>query len=128
MENNILTQIGFVVLVVLACENAILIVEFAKEAQEAGKDRVAAAIEAGRIRLRPVLMTSLTFILGVLPLFMAQGTGAEMLRAMGASVLSGMVGVTFFGLFLTPVFYMVLRWPIIITCAWRPQTCSHASP
>jgi multidrug efflux pump len=110
MDNNILTQIGFVVLVALACKNAILIVEFAKEQEQEGKDRVAAAIEACRIRLRPILMTSFTFILGVLPLFVATGAGAEMLRALGTSVFSGMVGVTFFGLLLTPVFYVVIRW------------------
>jgi NodT family efflux transporter outer membrane factor (OMF) lipoprotein len=110
MDNNILTQIGFVVLVALASKNAILIVEFAKDEQAAGKDRVAAAIEACRIRLRPILMTSFAFILGVLPLFLATGAGAEMLRALGTSVLSGMLGVTFFGLVLTPVFYVVLRW------------------
>jgi multidrug efflux pump len=110
MDNNILTQIGFVVLVALACKNAILIVEFAKEQQEAGKDRIAAAIEACRIRLRPILMTSFAFILGVVPLFVAKGAGAEMLRALGTSVFSGMLGVTFFGLLLTPVFYVVIRW------------------
>jgi multidrug efflux system outer membrane protein len=98
------------VLVALACKNAILIVEFAKEQQQAGKDRIAAAIEACRIRLRPILMTSFAFILGVLPLFLATGAGAEMLRALGTSVLSGMLGVTFFGLLLTPVFYVVIRW------------------
>jgi multidrug efflux pump subunit AcrB len=110
MDNNILTQIGFVVLVALACKNAILIVEFAKEQQQAGKDRVAAAIEACRIRLRPILMTSFAFILGVVPLFVATGAGAEMLRALGTSVLSGRLGVTCFGLLLTPVFYVVIRW------------------
>jgi multidrug efflux pump subunit AcrB len=110
MDNNILTQIGFVVLVALACKNAILIVEFARDEQTDAKDRVTAAIEACRIRLRPILMTSLAFILGVLPLFLAQGAGAEMLRALGTSVLSGMLGVTFFGLFLTSVFYVVIRW------------------
>ncbi|MGH8056747.1 MAG: efflux transporter outer membrane subunit, partial [Candidatus Entotheonellia bacterium] len=110
MDNNILTQIGFVVLVALACKNAILIVEFAKDQQQAGKGRMAAAIEACRIRLRPILMTSFAFILGVLPLFVATGAGAEMLRALGTSVFSGMLGVTFFGLFLTPVFYVVIRW------------------
>jgi multidrug efflux pump len=110
MDNNILTQIGFVVLVALACKNAILIVEFAKDEQVAGKDRVSAAIEACRIRLRPILMTSFAFILGVVPLFVATGAGAEMFRALGTSVFSGMLGVTFFGLFLTPVFYVVIRW------------------
>jgi len=110
MDNNILTQIGFVVLVALACKNALLIVEFAKEQQQEGKDRIAAAIDACRIRLRPILMTSFAFILGVLPLFVATGAGAEMLRALGTSVRSGMVGVTCFGLLLTPVFYVVIRW------------------
>jgi multidrug efflux pump subunit AcrB len=110
MDNNILTQIGFVVLVGLACKNAILIVEFAKDRQAEGKDRVTAAIEACRLRLRPILMTSFAFILGVVPLFIAKGAGAEMLRALGTSVFSGMLGVTFFGLFLTPVFYVVIRW------------------
>jgi multidrug efflux pump len=110
MDNNILTQIGFVVLVGLACKNAILIVEFAKDQQAEGKDRIAAAVEACRLRLRPILMTSFAFILGVVPLFVATGAGAEMLRALGTSVFSGMLGVTFFGLFLTPVFYVVIRW------------------
>jgi multidrug efflux pump len=110
MDNNILTQIGFVVLVGLACKNAILIVEFAKDRQAEGKDRVSAAVEACRLRLRPILMTSFAFILGVVPLFIAKGAGAEMLRALGTSVFSGMLGVTFFGLFLTPVFYVVIRW------------------
>jgi NodT family efflux transporter outer membrane factor (OMF) lipoprotein len=110
MDNNILTQVGFVVLVGLAAKNAILIVEFAKDEQAAGKDRISAAIEACRLRLRPILMTSFAFILGVVPLFVATGAGAEMLRALGTSVFSGMLGVTFFGLFLTPVFYVVLRW------------------
>jgi multidrug efflux system outer membrane protein len=125
MDNNILTQIGFVVLVALACKNAILIVEFAKDEQAAGKDRVAAAIEAGRIRLRPILMTSFAFILGVLPLYVAKGAGAEMLRALGTSVLSGMLGVTFFGLFLTPVFYVVIRWFVE---RQRRQPASHLMP
>ena len=110
MDNNILTQVGFVVLVGLACKNAILIVEFAKDQQQEGKDRIAAAIEACRLRLRPILMTSFAFILGVVPLFVAKGAGAEMLQALGTSVFSGMLGVTFFGLFLTPVFYVVIRW------------------
>jgi multidrug efflux pump len=110
MDNNILTQVGFVVLIGLAAKNAILIVEFAKDEQAAGKDRISAAIEACRLRLRPILMTSFAFILGVVPLFVATGAGAEMLRALGTSVFSGMLGVTFFGVFLTPVFYVVLRW------------------
>ena len=109
MDNNILTQIGFVVLVGLASKNAILIVEFAKVQQEAGKDRFAAAVEACRLRLRPILMTSFAFILGVVPLVVAEGAGAEMRQALGTAVFSGMLGVTLFGLFLTPVFYVVIR-------------------
>jgi multidrug efflux system outer membrane protein len=110
MDNNILTQIGFVVLVGLASKNAILIVEFAKSRQEAGKDRFAAAVEACRLRLRPILMTSFAFILGVVPLVRAEGAGAEMRQSLGTAVFGGMLGVTFFGLFLTPVFYVALRW------------------
>ncbi len=110
MDNNIFTQIGFVVLVGLACKNAILIVEFAKQRQDAGLDRAAAAAEASRLRLRPILMTSFAFIFGVVPLVIAQGAGAEMRQALGTAVFSGMLGVTFFGIFLTPVFYFVIRW------------------
>jgi len=109
MDNNILTQIGFVVLVGLACKNAILIVEFAKDYQETGKGREEAVVEASRVRLRPILMTSFAFILGVVPLVIAAGAGAEMRQSLGTSVFSGMFGVTFFGLFLTPVFYVVIR-------------------
>ncbi len=109
MDNNILTQIGFVVLVGLACKNSILIVEFAKDQEQAGKDRFAAAMEAARLRLRPILMTSFAFISGVIPLVLAEGAGAEMRQALGTAVFSGMLGVTFFGLFLTPVFYVVIR-------------------
>jgi len=107
---DILGQIGFVVLVGLAAKNAILIVEFAKQAEERGADRFAAAVEAARTRLRPILMTSLAFILGVVPLVIATGAGAEMRQSLGTAVFSGMLGVTFFGLFLTPVFYVVTRW------------------
>jgi multidrug efflux pump len=110
MDNNVLTQIGFVVLVGLACKNAILIVEFAKEEEERGKDRVNAAVEAGRMRLRPILMTSFAFILGVVPLLTSHGAGFELRRALGTAVFSGMLGVTFFGLIFTPVFYVVVRW------------------
>jgi len=110
MDNNIFTQIGFVVLVGLACKNAILIVEFAKQQQDAGHGRVDAAVEASRLRLRPILMTSFAFIFGVLPLVLAKGAGAEMRRALGTAVFSGMLGVTLFGIFLTPVFYVVIRW------------------
>lgn len=109
MDNNILTQIGFVVLVGLACKNAILIVEFAKQEEDKGKDRFEAAIEACRLRLRPILMTAFSFILGTLPLVIATGAGSEMRRALGTAVFSGMLGVTLFGLFLTPIFYVVLR-------------------
>ncbi|QDU07424.1 efflux RND transporter permease subunit [Gimesia aquarii] len=109
MDNNILTQIGFVVLVGLACKNAILIVEFAKAEEDKGKDRFAAAVEACRLRLRPIMMTAFSFILGVIPLLIATGAGAEMRQALGTAVFSGMLGVTVFGLFLTPVFYVVLR-------------------
>jgi multidrug efflux pump len=110
MDNNIFTQIGFVVLVGLACKNAILIVEFARQRQEAGLSRFDAAVEASRLRLRPILMTSFAFIFGVVPLLLASGAGAEMRRALGTAVFSGMLGVTFFGIFLTPVFYNVIRW------------------
>ena len=110
MDNNIFTQIGFVVLVGLACKNAILIVEFAKQQQDAGHGRVDAAVEASRLRLRPILMTSFAFIFGVLPLVLAKGAGAEMRRALGTAVFSGMLGVTLFGIFLTPVFFAVIRW------------------
>jgi multidrug efflux pump len=110
MDNNLITQIGFIVLIGLAAKNAVLIVEFAKQQQdEHGLDRFAAAVEACRLRLRPILMTSFAFILGVLPLATASGPGAEMRRALGTAVFSGMLGVTLFGLFLTPVFYVLLR-------------------
>jgi multidrug efflux pump len=108
-DNNIFTQIGLIVLVGLACKNAILIVEFAKEKQEHGMDRVAAVLEACRLRLRPILMTSFAFIMGVVPLVLSSGAGAEMRHAMGVAVFSGMLGVTFFGLLLTPVFYVLIR-------------------
>jgi hydrophobe/amphiphile efflux-1 (HAE1) family protein len=110
MDNNILTQIGFVVLVGLACKNAILIVEFAKEREDEGMSSIEAAIEACRLRLRPILMTSFAFILGVVPLVIASGAGAEMRQALGTAVFFGMVGVTLFGLLLTPVFYVSVRW------------------
>jgi multidrug efflux pump len=108
-DNNIFTQIGFFVLAGLACKNAILIVEFAHEIEGHGRSTVAAAIEAARLRLRPILMTSFAFIMGVVPLVTSAGAGAEMRHAMGVAVFSGMLGVTFFGLFLTPVFYVLLR-------------------
>lgn len=108
-DNNVFTQIGLIVLVGLACKNAILIVEFAKDKQEEGMDRLAATLEACRLRLRPILMTSFAFIMGVVPLVLSSGAGAEMRHAMGVAVFSGMLGVTFFGLLLTPVFYLVIR-------------------
>ncbi|MES2570657.1 MAG: multidrug efflux RND transporter permease subunit [Verrucomicrobiota bacterium] len=108
-DNNIFTQVGLVVLVGLASKNAILIVEFARQLQNEGKSRLEAAVEASRLRLRPILMTSLAFILGVVPLALATGAGAEMRRALGTAVFWGMLGVTFFGLLLTPVFYVVIR-------------------
>ena len=108
-EINILTQVGFVVLIALAAKNAILIVEFARQLEEQGKDTVSAAIEACRLRLRPILMTSLAFTLGVVPLYLAVGAGAEMRIALGTAVFWGMIGVTLFGLIFTPVFYVVIR-------------------
>jgi multidrug efflux pump subunit AcrB len=111
MDNNIFTQIGFVVLAGMSVKNAVLIVEFAKQQQEhhPGMNAADAAIEAAHLRLRPILMTSLTFIFGVLPLLVATGAGSEMRRALGTAVFFGMIGVTFFGVFFTPVFYKVIR-------------------
>ena len=111
--DNILTQIGLVVLIGLAAKNAILIVEFARQAEDQGLDPVAAVIQACRLRLRPILMTAFAFILGVVPLAFATGAGAEMRQALGTAVMFGMLGVTFFGLFLTPVFYVALRWVVL---------------
>src|SRR5690606_11692909 len=108
-DNNIFTQIGLIVLVGLASKNAILIVEFARELEMAGRTTLEAVIESCRLRLRPILMTSLAFIMGVVPLVVSQGAGAEMRQAMGVSVFFGMLGVTVFGLFLTPVFYLAVR-------------------
>jgi len=109
MDNNIFTQIGLIVLVGLASKNAILIVEFAKQLEDSGRSITDAAIEAAKLRLRPILMTSFAFILGVVPLVIASGAGAEMRQALGTAVFFGMLGVTFFGLILTPVFYVVIR-------------------
>ena len=108
MDINIFTQIGFVVLIGLACKNAILIVEFAKLRRDAGEDVYHSILEACRLRLRPILMTSFAFILGVVPLVVAEGAGFEMRRALGTAVFSGMLGVTLFGIFLTPVFFLVV--------------------
>jgi multidrug efflux pump len=109
LNNDIFTQIGLVVLIGLAAKNAILIVEFAKQLQDEGKPRVEATIDACRLRLRPILMTSFAFILGVVPLVLATGAGAEMRKTLGIAVFSGMLGVTLFGIFFTPVFYSVIR-------------------
>ena len=110
MDNNILTQIGFVVLIGLAAKNAILIVEFARQAEDQGANRWDAVVQAARTRLRPILMTSLAFILGVVPLVIATGAGAELRQALGTAVFFGMLGVTLFGLLFTPVFYVFVRW------------------
>jgi len=109
-DNNILTQVGFVVLIGLAAKNAILIVEFAKQLEDQGRDRATAAVEAARLRLRPILMTSLAFIFGVMPLVWAIGAGAELRQMLGTAVFAGMIGVTAFGLIFTPIFYVVCRW------------------
>jgi len=110
MDVNIFTQIGFVVLVGLAGKNAILIVEFARQQRAQGHSRRDAVLSASRLRLRPILMTSLAFIFGVLPLVVAEGAGAEMRRDLGVAVFGGMLGVTLFGIFLTPVFFYVIQW------------------
>ncbi len=110
LDNNIFVQIGLVVLVGLAAKNAILIVEFAKQLEDEGKPRYEATVEACKLRLRPILMTSFAFILGVVPLVLAKGAGFEMRSTLGIAVFSGMLGVTVFGIFFTPVFYYVIRW------------------
>ena len=110
MDVNIFTQIGFLVLVGLACKNAILIVEFAKAQRESGVPRTEATLAACQLRLRPIIMTSFAFIMGVVPLMLSEGAGAEMRRTLGTAVFSGMLGVTLFGIFLTPVFYYVIQW------------------
>ena len=108
-DNNVFVQVGLVVLMGLACKNAILIVEFARELELQGKSTVEAALEACRLRLRPIVMTSIAFIAGTVPLVLSHGAGAEVRQATGITVFSGMIGVTLFGLFLTPVFYVALR-------------------
>jgi multidrug efflux pump len=125
-DNNIFTQIGFIVLVGLACKNAILIVEFARQEMLSGKGRIEAAAEASRLRLRPILMTSFAFILGVLPLVIAKGAGAEMDQALGTAVFAGMIGVTFFGIFFTPVFFSVIM--KIFTRASKKKQQSSIEP
>jgi multidrug efflux pump len=129
MDVNIFTQIGLIVLVGLASKNAILIVEFAKQQHEAGKSRREATLEACRLRLRPILMTSFAFILGVVPLVIAYGAGAEMRQTLGTAVFSGMLGVTLFGIFLTPVFYYVITWFTVRRGGSSPTTRGeHAVP
>ena len=129
LDRNILVEIGLVVLVGLAAKNAILIVEFAKQAEEEGKSRYEAAIEAARTRLRPILMTSLAFILGVVPLVLATGAGAEMRQSLGTAVFAGMIGVTIFGLIFTPVFYVFARWIGSLGRRASPTAAvAHATP
>ncbi|HEX8200413.1 MAG TPA: efflux RND transporter permease subunit, partial [Isosphaeraceae bacterium] len=128
MDINIFTQIGFIVLVGLACKNAILIVEFAKARREAGAPRREATLDACRLRLRPIIMTSLAFILGVVPLVLAEGAGAEMRQTLGTAVFGGMLGVTLFGIFLTPVFFSVIQWLGDLRAARRPAATETETP
>ena len=133
MDINIFTQVGFVVLVGLACKNAILIVEFAKAEREKGTPRFQATIDACKLRLRPIMMTSFAFILGVVPLVISVGAGAEMRRTLGTAVFSGMLGVTIFGIFLTPVFYYVIQWLSDVRAGAPPLAADgprpgHAAP
>jgi hydrophobe/amphiphile efflux-1 (HAE1) family protein len=125
-DNNILTQVGFVVLIGLAAKNAILIVEFARQLEDQGRSRWQAAVEATRLRLRPILMTSFAFIFGVTPLVWAIGAGAELRQALGTAVFFGMIGVTAFGLIFTPVFYVIARYIAGLGSAWRKK--SQAKP
>jgi hydrophobe/amphiphile efflux-1 (HAE1) family protein len=127
-DNNILTQVGFIVLIGLAAKNAILIVEFAKQLEDQGRDRWTAAVEAARLRLRPILMTSLAFIFGVMPLVWAIGAGAELRQTLGTAVFSGMIGVTAFGLIFTPIFYVVSRWIAEKTSRRRPIPAAPPAP
>jgi gold/copper resistance efflux pump len=126
LENNLFTQIGFVVLVGLATKNAILIVEFARQRESQGVGPRAAVLEAVRLRLRPILMTSLAFVMGVVPLVLATGAGAEMRHAMGVAVFAGMLGVTVFGLYLTPFFYLLLRRRAVEPVVMASREVSHA--
>lgn len=122
IDNNILAQVGFIVLIALASKNAILIVEFARQAEQEGLNRLDAVVKAARLRLRPILMTSMAFVLGVLPLVIASGAGAEMRQALGTTVFAGMIGVTLFSLLFTPVFYVGCRW----LAGQRNTTPEHA--
>jgi multidrug efflux pump subunit AcrB len=128
MDNNILTQVGFIVLIGLAAKNAILIVEFARQLEHQGRDRWAAAAEAARLRLRPILMTSLAFIFGVVPLVWAIGAGAELRQALGTAVFAGMIGVTAFGLIFTPVFYVICRWAAEASIRRQPTSSGGMQP
>ena len=125
MDNNILTQVGFVVLIALASKNAILIVEFARQLEDRGEDRHDAAVQAARLRLRPIIMTSLAFILGVGPLAWDTGAGAELRRALGTAVFAGMIGVTAFGLIFTPVFYVAVDWLANLRRRRAPDAAEH---
>ena len=127
-DNNILTQVGFIVLIGLAAKNAILIVEFARQLEDHGRDRWAAAAEAARLRLRPILMTSLAFILGVVPLVWATGAGAELRQTLGTAVFAGMIGVTIFGLVFTPVFYVISRWLAGLAERRKPAPVENVQP
>ena len=120
------TTLFYAVLIALASKNAVLIVEFAKQLEDAGRDRFEAAVEAARLRFRPILMTSLAFIFGVVPMVWAVGAGAELRQTLGTTVFSGMIGVTAFGLIFTPVFYVVCRW--IALRAGRRKAPSTAAP
>jgi hydrophobe/amphiphile efflux-1 (HAE1) family protein len=127
-DNNILTQVGFIVLIGLAAKNAILIVEFAAQLEQQGKNKFEAATEASRLRMRPILMTSLAFILGVAPLVWAVGAGAELRQALGTAVFAGMIGVTVFGLIFTPVFYVISRWLGSLFSRKRPAAQTGGTP
>ena len=128
MDNNILVQVGLVVLIALAAKNAILIVEFAKQAEDEGLNRWDAAVRAAKTRLRPILMTSFAFIFGVLPLMLATGPGAEMRQSLGTAVVFGMIGVTFFGLIFTPVFYVISRWLAVRMPTGRGRAAAAPAP
>jgi len=128
LDNNILTQVGFVVLIGLAAKNAILIVEFARQLEDRGLTRWDAAVEATRLRLRPILMTSFAFILGVSQLVWAIGAGAELRQALGTAVFFGMIGVTAFGLVFTPVFYVIARWVAELGQRWGKRGEAKAQP
>ena len=128
MDINIFTQIGFIVLVGLASKNAILIVEFAKQLRERGKEIAESTVEASKLRLRPILMTSFAFILGVVPLVLSEGAGAEMRKALGTAVFFGMLGVTFLGILFTPIFFYVIgRFSKVSTIPAETNT-THQAP